>query len=366
MNKNEAALSVLANLSVELEDYPGQVGVVRRCIGTTKGGITFGDVEIPHLEWYVTTIREAWQRSIRRFLQTGRLLLDAKEGPDKLPHGQFGEMIRDLLPFGQRTAEKLMAIARDRRISDSTHESLMPRHVETLWLLTKLPAATFKKALVSGKINAEMTRKDAGSLLYKVQATKRLATAAKQNVGNDISLWIADPPWQTSFALPYDTMPLQAIKEMRLGPNGRASTNPKHPTVAEASAPCAAIGLWAIDELLYEAEEVLAAWGFKMLTPRIIWQKHQGNIGEAAFHRHEYFLIGVRGGAVPTSKPNSVVTPPPGKLNHSQKPLHFHSMLKTMFPLLIERIELFARRTPPDGWRGWGNQNPGPRKLRAA
>ena len=53
-------------------------------------------------------IRKAWQRSIEGILETGRLLVQAREA---LPHGGFEIMVRDQLPFGARTARMLVAIA---------------------------------------------------------------------------------------------------------------------------------------------------------------------------------------------------------------------------------------------------------------
>jgi hypothetical protein len=42
-------------------------------------------------------------------IETGRLLVQAK---DCLEHGQWLEMVRAELPFAERTAQRLMAIAR--------------------------------------------------------------------------------------------------------------------------------------------------------------------------------------------------------------------------------------------------------------
>src|SRR5262245_41259105 len=56
----------------------------------------------------------------RSAVAVGKLLIEAKE---KLPHGAFMAMIEHDLPFGPRTAEKLMVIARDPVLSNPTHES---------------------------------------------------------------------------------------------------------------------------------------------------------------------------------------------------------------------------------------------------
>ena len=154
------------------------------------------------------------------------------------------------------------------------------------------------------------------------------------------------------------------------GHGGESSTDPRVPSIAEASAPNAAIGLWAIEELLHEAEEVLDAWGFRMLSPRIIWDKGSHvRAGQAALMQHEYLLIGVskNGALVPVmNKPPSVIQGISRRSCHSQKPTRFHDILRDMFPMYENRVELFARRRPPEGWRGWGNQYPGDAKPRRA
>lgn len=321
-----------------------------------KGGIRFTEAQQGSFEWHVDQITDAWDAAAYQWIKCGELLLWAKED---LGHGQWEKMVKKHLPFSLRTAQKLMVIAADVRLQKATRESL-PRHVATLYEMTYLEDATLKRALKSGTINADTTFREVRSLRLKTYRQQRHTRAAEQNLGNNISLWIADPPWQTSYELPYDTMPLEAIKSMRLGPDGRASTDPKYPTVAEASASHCAIGLWAVDELLHEAEEVLAAWGFQMLNPRIVWDKgSHARAGRAALMRHEYLLIGVRGKAEPTWLPPSVVLEPRAKLANSEKPVSFHAMLARMFPKFTNRAELFARRTPPKGWRGWGNQHPG-------
>lgn len=53
----------------------------------------------------------------------GTLLVEAKTA---LPHGDFQAMVESELPFGQRTAQRLMAMAGDERITNATHGSHLP------------------------------------------------------------------------------------------------------------------------------------------------------------------------------------------------------------------------------------------------
>jgi hypothetical protein len=72
-------------------------------------------------------------------------------------------MIEAELPFGSRTAERLMEIAGNDRLTNPTHVSLLPPHWGTLHALTKLDPDEFDEKLTDGTINPEMTRADAKS-----------------------------------------------------------------------------------------------------------------------------------------------------------------------------------------------------------
>ena len=80
-------------------------------------------------------ISAAWRASIEAIFECGRLLIAAK---DALDHGEFTKMVERDLPFGKRTAQRLMAIARDTRLTNPTHASLLPQSWMTLYELTRL------------------------------------------------------------------------------------------------------------------------------------------------------------------------------------------------------------------------------------
>jgi hypothetical protein len=52
-------------------------------------------------------------------VEKGRRISDAKEGPQALPHGEFTAMMQADLPFGEDTAQQLMANARHPVISNT-------------------------------------------------------------------------------------------------------------------------------------------------------------------------------------------------------------------------------------------------------
>ena len=102
-------------------------------------------------------IRAAWQKSIAAIFEVGDLLIAAKQ---ELPHGQFQAMVDNALPFRPRTAERLMAIAADKRLRNPTHVSHLPSSWGTLYELTKLSDERVAELLADGTINSEMARAD--------------------------------------------------------------------------------------------------------------------------------------------------------------------------------------------------------------
>ena len=68
-------------------------------------------------------------------------------GEAALPHGEFGRMVAGALPFNARTAQRLMAVAGDLRLSNTTHGSLsLPASWRTLYDLSRLDDDTWALA----------------------------------------------------------------------------------------------------------------------------------------------------------------------------------------------------------------------------
>jgi hypothetical protein len=68
-------------------------------------------------------IRSAWQESLSSIIKCGRLPAEAKAS---LPHGHFEAMVENELPFEARTAQMLMKIAADQRLTNANYGSLLP------------------------------------------------------------------------------------------------------------------------------------------------------------------------------------------------------------------------------------------------
>jgi hypothetical protein len=80
-------------------------------------------------------------------------------GPkENLPHGEFLAMVEQALPFSARTAQLLVAVAKDRRPTDAKYVSLLPSHWGTLYELTKPDDEGFAGAIADGTIRPDMER----------------------------------------------------------------------------------------------------------------------------------------------------------------------------------------------------------------
>jgi N6-adenosine-specific RNA methylase IME4/ParB-like chromosome segregation protein Spo0J len=155
----------------------------------------------------------------------------------------------------------------------------------------------------------------------------------------------ADPPWQlgnpdgqNAPENHYPTMTLDEIKWL------------KPPTTENA-----ALFLWAVNCLLPQALDVIAAWGFSYKT-NLVWVKPSLGLGNWTRNRHEPLLFATRGQIAvpePDQRPDSVIEADRG--GHSEKPAAVYELIERAYPHL-SKLELFARGTPRPGWQAWGNE----------
>ena len=178
-------------------------------------------VETAREQW-AARIAGAWRKSVEAILEAGRLLIEAKAA---LPHGAFADMIESDLPFGARMAQMLMAIARNPRLVNAKHVSLLPPHVGTLYELTKLTEDEFEAKLATGQIHPELERRDVVVAEMRARRLRREAElGAFQAALPDrrYGVTYADPPWrfepylgETSNALAEDHYPTMSLDQIK-------------------------------------------------------------------------------------------------------------------------------------------------------
>lgn len=324
---------------------------------------------------WAAAISAQWSASIAAILESGRLIAAAKEA---LAHGDFQAMIETDLPFGARTAQMLMKVAADARLTDTNHGSRLPPHWRTLYELTRVDDDTFEAALAAGRIRPDMERADA-ALLARGDSRDRRLTRAEAGAAGSTPLHVprdgqdfadavevplpprkyaviyADPPWtqetysekgrEKSADRHYPVMTLEELMAL---------------PVDEIAGENCALFLWTFPTHLPQALDLMAAWGFDYRT-KCSWFKTTGAggmyMGTGFWFRDcgEDLLLGIRGdmpAPLPGTQAMSIQAAAVGR--HSEKPALFRHMIDAYFPGL-KKIELFAR-DPAPGWDAWGNE----------
>ena len=114
--------------------------------------------------------------------------------------------------------------------------------------------------------------------------------------------------------------------------------------------------LWATNNHLQDAFQVMAAWGFEYKT-MITWLKDKKGLGQYFRGKTEHCLFGVRGNLPYKTKDGKRCQGVTGffapRREHSRKPEEMREMIELVS--YGPRIELFARQRV-DGWDAWGNE----------
>lgn len=153
---------------------------------------------------------------------------------------------------------------------------------------------------------------------------------------------LADPPWRYdqkprgAAEHHYPTMSLPEIMALPIG---------------DLAADNAHLHLWTTHSFLWEARQVMEAWGFAYRSI-FIWVKPQMGCGFYWRSAAEYMLLGVRGSCRfrDRSIKNWICCP---RTTHSTKPEQVRALVERVSP--APYLELFGRRAVPN-WTVWGNE----------
>lgn len=299
--------------------------------------------KLPRAEQWADRICTQLGKSVESIIDVGRLLVKAKAD---LVHGEWLRMFdQGLVPFGARSAQRLMVIAEHPQLSNATHGSYLPPSWRTLYELTQVPDADLKNAFKDGLITPDMPRKAVMSLVRQPIKDARPPTPIPAGV---YRLLYADPPWRyehvetesRAIENQYPTMDLDAICALTV-----------------PAADDAVLYLWATSPKLEEAMRVIDAWGFTYRTCAV-WDKELIGMGYYFRQQHELLLVAARGALPvpePSVRPSSVIRVKRGP--HSEKPAIVYELLEAMYPTFTatDRIELFSRTARP-GWATWSNE----------
>lgn len=125
--------------------------------------------------WSPIVLREcdSWEVSLRRSLaagvKLGKKLIEAKAA---LPYGEFGRLFSDhddavanALPISRHHGSKLMSIAANGVTGLVAHAQHLPADVETVYVLSRLPADDLQAAIQAGSVSTKTTRTQARVLV---------------------------------------------------------------------------------------------------------------------------------------------------------------------------------------------------------
>lgn len=200
-----------------------------------------------------------------------------------------------------------------------------------------------------GKITAAVVLAAARVINREKQAERRQEQIAETPTVPDgkFNVIYADPPWQYTFGFDihgaadrhYATMSIDDLCNL---------------PIRDLAEDNAVLFLWTTSPKLFDAHDVIKAWGFEYKTS-FVWDKVKHVMGHYNSVRHEFLLLCIKGSFPKQSDTlhDSVIEIERSD-EHSEKPEYFRQLIETMYPL-SKKIELFARRKS-EGWDAWGNE----------
>lgn len=119
-------------------------------------------------DYWAPRINAEWRKSVEGILNAGRQLIAAKGACE---HGEFLRLFKghenavgEPVPFGERSAEMLIAISSNKVLSNPNHGSDIPASWRSLYELTKLDDEQIVAGIKAGEITPDMTRAEASAL----------------------------------------------------------------------------------------------------------------------------------------------------------------------------------------------------------
>jgi N6-adenosine-specific RNA methylase IME4 len=254
----------------------------------------------------------------------GNDLIEAKRGPQRLEHGEFGAMIAGDLPFNRKTAHKFMKVADHRRLSNVSIWRHLPPNWTTLYELSRLAIEDFDRLLDEGIIRPDMQAKE-------INKVRRLATVAADEehvlnlvpVAGRFRTIVIDPAWE------YDWLSLAG----RAKPGYAMQTHEQLLDLDVAAWADEEAGThlycWVTNNFMARACELVKHWGFQHRT-MLTWIKPPP-FGLGSYFRNstEHVIFATRGDT--TTRPAAASLPthfeaPRGE--HSEKPEKFYEIVR--------------------------------------
>lgn len=221
------------------------------------------------------------------------------------------------------------------RVPDEVFEDYITRSIDTDRELTTAAVLRLSKGAIPPSPPLEQNDVDDDHII---------TTEFDALVGRNFGTVYADPPWkyanQSTRAATDNHYPTMSLNEICDLPVSDITANDAH------------LHLWTTNAFLFDAKDVMTAWGFEFRSV-MLWIKPQMGIGNYWRVSHEFLLLGVRGNARRFADHSQMSWLAHERLQHSVKPDVFRDKVECVSPGPF--VELFARRQSP-GWSAWGNE----------
>jgi hypothetical protein len=99
-----------------------------------------------------------WNKEVEGIIETGKRLIMIKEDVDR---GEWLKILKSRDLFGEDTAQRCMAIARNPILSIPANGRYLPRSLNTLYELTQISDDRLSEYIKDGRIYPELTREKA-------------------------------------------------------------------------------------------------------------------------------------------------------------------------------------------------------------
>lgn len=224
-----------------------------------------------------------------------------------------------------------------------------PKQAERMQTLANNPEIV-KEAIQEARENDDVVSR--AFVLGKIKQAKREEHIQKQveEIENGIEtpdglfdVIAIDPPWNygTEYnasgrrvANPYPEMTQEELKSMEI-----------------PAADNCVMFLWTTHKFIWDAKELLDAWGFEYRS-MLVWDKQKIGMGNLIRMQCEFCLVGIKG--KPVFKDNhsvrDLISDP--RREHSRKPEAFYQLVND---LCVGRKLDFFSREPREGWCSYGN-----------
>ena len=290
----------------------------------------------------LTDAKEAKEAALDDAQDLADVLLDAEM--------RLGELLKVIEPnrekesSSQRTSLSSLPPGIDKRTSHiaqtlASHPEIVERAKAEARERDEIPTtATVYKLIKKDERYSPSNTTDVVSSPCAVSDLHSLAASGKK-----FKTILADPPWAYSNQATraatnnhYDTMTVEDICAL---------------PVKELADECAHLHLWTTNAFLFEAPQIMDAWGFEYKSC-LLWIKPTMGIGNYWRVSHEFMLLGVKG-SLPFNDHSEMSWYQEKRSSHSTKPIEIISKIEKVSP--GPYLELFARETR-SGWTSWGNQ----------